>query len=68
MPRLSSREMCLGTGCLVNANGTWKRAVVINCSRFAGSFDVKLIDSGAYDEILDDVSLVRYYEDFYKFH
>ncbi|XP_014478410.1 PREDICTED: maternal protein tudor-like isoform X3 [Dinoponera quadriceps] len=54
MPRLSSREMRLGAGCLVNANGTWRRAVVINCSRLVGSFDVKLIDTGAYDEILDD--------------
>ncbi|XP_032689380.1 maternal protein tudor-like isoform X3 [Odontomachus brunneus] len=54
MPRLSSREMCLGAGCLVNANGTWRRAVVINSSRLVGSYDVKLIDTGAYDEILDD--------------
>ncbi|XP_019700708.2 maternal protein tudor isoform X3 [Harpegnathos saltator] len=54
MPRLSSREMCLGTGCLVNANGTWRRAVVINCSLLVGSFDIKFIDTGAYDEILDN--------------
>ncbi|KAG5320463.1 TUD protein, partial [Pseudoatta argentina] len=53
MPRLSIRELCLGAGCLVNTNGTWKRAVVINCTRSIG-FDVKLIDTGMYDEILDN--------------
>lgn len=56
MPRLSTRAICLGAGCLINRNGTWKRAVVINCSRSIG-FDVQLIDTGAYDEVLDDVSL-----------
>ncbi|XP_071581520.1 uncharacterized protein [Temnothorax nylanderi] len=55
MPRLSTRELCLGTGCLVYTNGTWKRAVVINCTRSVG-FDVKFIDTGAYDEILNDES------------
>lgn len=58
MPRLSTRELCLGAGCLVNTNGTWKRAVVVNCTRSIG-FDVKFIDTGMYDEILDDVSLHR---------
>lgn len=58
MPRLSSREMCLGAGCLINANGTWRRAVVINCSRSI-RFDVKFIDTGAYDETLDGVSLIK---------
>jgi len=56
MPRLSTRELCLGAGCLVNTNGTWRRAVVINCTRSIG-FDIKLIDTGTYDEILDNVSL-----------
>lgn len=59
MPRLSTRELCLGAGCLVNTSGTWRRAVVINCTRSVG-FDVKFIDTGRYDEILDDVSLHRY--------
>lgn len=58
MPRLSTRELCLGAGCLVNTNGAWRRAVVINCTRSIG-FDIKLIDTGTYDEILDDVSLHR---------
>ncbi|XP_018353792.1 PREDICTED: maternal protein tudor-like isoform X2 [Trachymyrmex septentrionalis] len=53
MPRLSTRELCLAAGCLVNTNGTWRRAVVINCTRSIG-FDVKLIDTGMYDEILDN--------------
>ncbi|XP_071555768.1 protein tudor isoform X1 [Temnothorax nylanderi] len=53
MPRLSTRELCLDAGCLVNTNGTWKRAVVINCTRSVG-FDVKFIDTGTYDEILND--------------
>jgi len=57
MPRLSTREMCLAAGCLVNANGMWKRAVVINCSRSDIGFDIKLIDTGEYNEILDGVSL-----------
>jgi len=48
--------MCLAAGCLVNANGMWKRAVVINCSRSVG-FDIKFIDTGEYNEILDGVSL-----------
>lgn len=58
MARLSTRELCLGAGCLVNTNGAWRRAVVINCTRSTG-FDIKLIDTGTYDEILDDVSLHR---------
>jgi len=58
MPRLSTRELCLAAGCLVNTNGTWRRAVVINCTRSIG-FDVKLIDTGMYDEILDNVSFHR---------
>lgn len=58
MPRLSTYELCLGAGCLVNTNGTWKRAVVINCTRSIG-FDVKLIDTGTYNEILDNVSFHR---------
>ncbi|KYN20203.1 Maternal protein tudor [Trachymyrmex cornetzi] len=28
MPRLSTRELCLGAGCLVNTNGTWRRAAL----------------------------------------
>ncbi|KAL6267474.1 hypothetical protein P5V15_000550 [Pogonomyrmex californicus] len=53
MPRLSTRELCLGAGCLVSIHGVWKRAVVINCTRSVG-FDIKLIDTGTYDEILND--------------
>lgn len=55
MPRLSSHELCLGAGCLINANGTWWRAVIVDCSRSA-RFNVKLIDTGACDEIQDSVS------------
>ncbi|XP_043284054.1 tudor domain-containing 6 isoform X2 [Venturia canescens] len=50
MPRLSCREVCLGAGCLVYTDEGWRRAVVINCSRTTG-YDVRLIDTGAYDEI-----------------
>lgn len=53
---MSSHEMCLGAGCLINANGAWRRAVIIDCSR-STRFDVKLIDTGAYDEVQDSVSL-----------
>ncbi|KYN31432.1 Maternal protein tudor [Trachymyrmex septentrionalis] len=28
MPRLSTRELCLAAGCLVNTNGTWRRAAL----------------------------------------
>ncbi|XP_076220717.1 protein tudor isoform X2 [Nomia melanderi] len=56
MQRLSVHEICLGTGCLVYANGVWRRAVIRNHSRSAG-FDVKFIDTGAYDEILSDCVL-----------
>ncbi|XP_070160956.1 protein tudor isoform X1 [Polyergus mexicanus] len=52
MPRLSTNEICLDAGCLINANGTWKRAVVINCSQSNG-FYVKLIDTGMCQKILD---------------
>lgn len=58
MPRLSTRELCLDAGCLISTSGTWRRAVVVNCTRSVG-FDVKFIDTGTYDEILDDVSLQR---------
>ncbi|XP_072754733.1 protein tudor isoform X2 [Anoplolepis gracilipes] len=54
MPRLSTGEICLDAGCLINANGTWKRAVVINCSR-SNEFYVKLIDTGMCQKILDGV-------------
>ncbi|XP_012147140.2 protein tudor isoform X1 [Megachile rotundata] len=53
MQRLAAHEICLGTGCLVYSNGVWRRAVISNHSRTAG-FDVKFIDTGAYDEILSD--------------
>ncbi|XP_076177543.1 protein tudor isoform X2 [Ptiloglossa arizonensis] len=56
MQRLSAHEICLGTGCLVYSNGVWRRAVINNHSRSAG-FDVKFIDTGAYDEILSDCVL-----------
>ncbi|CAL1676055.1 unnamed protein product [Lasius platythorax] len=52
MPRLSTGEICLDAGCLINTNGTWKRAVVINYSQ-SNEFDVKLIDTGMCQEILD---------------
>lgn len=50
MPRLSCHEVCLGAGCLVQTDEGWRRAVVVNCSRTTG-FDVRLIDTGANDEI-----------------
>ncbi|XP_017761897.1 PREDICTED: maternal protein tudor [Eufriesea mexicana] len=53
MQRLSTHEICLGTGCLVYSNGIWRRAVISNHSQSTG-FDVKFIDTGAYDEILSD--------------
>lgn len=57
MPQLSSHEMCLGAGCLIFKDGFWRRAVIVNCCEKI-SFDVKLIDTGAYDKIsLDRVSL-----------
>ncbi|XP_015430080.1 PREDICTED: maternal protein tudor [Dufourea novaeangliae] len=56
MQRLSAHEICLGTGCLVYSNGVWRRAVIGNHSRSTG-FDVKFIDTGAYDEILSDCVL-----------
>ncbi|XP_076634241.1 protein tudor isoform X2 [Colletes latitarsis] len=56
MQRLSAHEICLGTGCLVYSNGVWRRAVINNHSRSAG-FEVKFIDTGAYDEILSDCVL-----------
>ncbi|XP_043252574.1 tudor domain-containing 6-like isoform X2 [Colletes gigas] len=56
MQRLSAHEICLGTGCLVYSNGVWRRAVMNNHSRSAG-FQVKFIDTGAYDEILSDCIL-----------
>ncbi|XP_076380024.1 protein tudor isoform X1 [Megalopta genalis] len=56
MQRLSAHEICLGTGCLVYSNGVWRRAVICNHSQSAG-FDVKFIDTGAYDEILSNCML-----------
>ncbi|XP_054006330.1 tudor domain-containing 6-like isoform X1 [Hylaeus anthracinus] len=56
MQRLSAHELCLSTGCLVYSNGVWRRAVINSHSRSTG-FNVKLIDSGAYDEILSDCVL-----------
>lgn len=53
MQRLSAHEICLGTGCLVYSNGVWWRAVINSHSESTG-FDVKLIDTGAYDEIFTD--------------
>ncbi|XP_061943074.1 maternal protein tudor isoform X1 [Apis cerana] len=53
MQRLSTHEICLGTGCLVYSNGIWRRAVISNHSQSTG-FNVKFIDTGAYDEIFSD--------------
>lgn len=53
MPRLSSHEMCVGAGCLIFKDGIWRRAVIVNCCEKI-SFDVKLIDTGAYDKISQD--------------
>lgn len=64
MPRLSTGEICLDAGCLINTNGTWKRAVVINYSQ-SNEFDVKLIDTGMCQEILDGVSQI-FIKTFYK--
>lgn len=59
MQRLSTHEICLGTGCLVYSNGIWRRAVISNHSQSTG-FNVKFIDTGAYDEIFSDsVSLKK---------
>ncbi|XP_015114623.1 maternal protein tudor isoform X2 [Diachasma alloeum] len=46
LPKLSKREVFLGSGCLVETKGGWQRAVVISTSRSTG-FDVRLIDTGA---------------------
>ncbi|XP_043597513.1 maternal protein tudor-like isoform X1 [Bombus pyrosoma] len=53
MQRLSSHEICPGTGCLVYSNGVWRRAVISSHSQSTG-FNVKFIDTGAYHEILSD--------------
>ncbi|CAL7945702.1 unnamed protein product [Xylocopa violacea] len=53
MQQLSTHEICLGTGCLVYSNGVWRRAVISSHIQSTG-FDVKFIDTGAYDEILSD--------------
>ncbi|CAK9800681.1 Maternal protein tudor [Anthophora plagiata] len=53
MQRLSTHEICLGTGCLVYSNGVWRRAVISSHSQSTG-FDVKFIDTGVYDEIFSD--------------
>ncbi|XP_076751739.1 protein tudor [Xylocopa sonorina] len=53
MQQLSTHEICLGTGCLVYSNGVWRRAVISSHVQSTG-FDVKFIDTGAYDEILSD--------------
>lgn len=68
MSRLSTDEICLDAGCLINVNGTWKRAVVINCSQSNG-FYVKLIDTGMCQKILDGVSQIfnqMFIKTFYK--
>ncbi|XP_026673866.1 uncharacterized protein LOC108630430 isoform X2 [Ceratina calcarata] len=53
MQRLSTHEICLGTGCLVYSNGVWRRGVINSRSQSTG-FDVKFIDTGAYDDIHSD--------------
>lgn len=53
MQRLSTHEICPGTGCLVVSNGVWRRAVISSCLQPTG-FNVKFIDTGAYHEILSD--------------
>ncbi|XP_076476295.1 protein tudor [Bombus vancouverensis nearcticus] len=53
MQRLSTHEICPGTGCLVDSNGVWRRAVISSRSQSTG-FNVKFIDTGEYHEILSD--------------
>ncbi|XP_011501668.1 PREDICTED: maternal protein tudor [Ceratosolen solmsi marchali] len=49
IPRLSCHEVCLGSGCLVNCRGKWRRGVVVKFTK--ANCEVRFIDTGELEQI-----------------
>lgn len=49
MPVLLPHEVCLGSGCLFNSKGKWRRGVVVNLRK--SLYDVILIDTGEHVKV-----------------